>query len=409
MIFYRVITFIIIFFLPVISIYRILKKKDTFGSLKEKIGFYSKLPKGNLIWFHGSSVGEVLSIIPLVRELEKKNDLAQILITSNTLSSAKVLKNLKFKKTIHQFFPIDANFIVKRFLKYWKPKACIFIESEIWPNVIRNIKKQKLPLILLNARITNKSYKRWKKINSFSNKLFSMFDLCLPQNKETFKYLKKLGSKKIKLIGNLKLCEIKEENSKKLNSSQMSFLRSKKVLFTGLSTHYSEETFCTDLFLNLRRNKNEILILIPRHVERTDLIEKDLREKKLVTHKHSSKRKINKKTDVYLVDTYGEAKKFLGLSKVIFTGGSLISHGGQNPLDAVRNNSIVIHGPSIYNFTEIYNFLKKEKMSFKFKNLNQAIKLVKNRNLNNRNTKTKLSLISQKILNKTKIELFKYV
>ena len=409
MIFYRVITFIIIFFLPVISIYRILKKKDTFGSLKEKIGFYSKLPKGNLIWFHGSSVGEVLSIIPLVRELEKKNDLAQILITSNTLSSAKVLKNLKFKKTIHQFFPIDANFIVKRFLKYWKPKACIFIESEIWPNVIRNIKKQKLPLILLNARITNKSYKRWKKINSFSNKLFSMFDLCLPQNKETFKYLKKLGSKKIKLIGNLKLCEIKEENSKKLNSSQMSFLRSKKVLFTGLSTHYSEETFCTDLFLNLRRNKNEILILIPRHVERTDLIEKDLKEKKLVTHKHSSKRKINKKTDVYLVDTYGEAKKFLGLSKVIFTGGSLISHGGQNPLDAVRNNSIVIHGPSIYNFTEIYKFLSKEKMSFKFKNLNQAIKLVKNRNLNNRNTKTKLSLISQKILNKTKIELFKYV
>ena len=409
MIFYRVITFIIIFFLPVISIYRILKKKDTFGSLKEKIGFYSKLPKGNLIWFHGSSVGEVLSIIPLVRELEKKNDLAQILITSNTLSSAKVLKNLKFKKTIHQFFPIDANFIVKRFLKYWKPKACIFIESEIWPNVIRNIKKQKLPLILLNARITNKSYKRWKKINSFSNKLFSMFDLCLPQNKETFKYLKKLGSKKIKLIGNLKLCEIKEENLKKLNSSQMSFLRSKKVLFTGLSTHYSEETFCTDLFLNLRRNQNEILILIPRHVERTDLIEKDLREKKLVTHKHSSKRKINKKTDVYLVDTYGEAKKFLGLSKVIFTGGSLISHGGQNPLDAVRNNSIVIHGPSIYNFTEIYKFLSKEKMSFKFKNLNQAIKLVKNRNLNNRNTKTKLSAISQKILNKTKIELFKYV
>ena len=350
-----------------------------------------------------------MSIIPFVRELEKQKDVAQILITSNTLSSAKVLKNFKFKKTIHQFFPIDTNFIVKRFLKYWKPRACIFIESEIWPNAIRNIKKQKLPLILLNARITNKSYKRWKKINSFSNKLFSMFDLCLPQNKETFKYLKKLGSKKIKLIGNLKLCEIKEENSKKLNSSQMSFLRSKKVLFTGLSTHYSEETFCTDLFLNLRKNKNEILILIPRHIERTDLIEKDLKEKKLVTHKHSSKRKINKKTDVYLVDTYGEAKKFLGLSKVIFTGGSLISHGGQNPLDAVRNNSIVIHGPSIYNFTEIYKFLSKEKMSFQFKNLNQAIKLVKNTNLNNRNTKTKLRLISQKILNKTKIELFKYV
>ena len=103
MIFYRVITFIIIFFLPVISIYRILKKKDTFGSLKEKIGFYSKLPKGNLIWFHGSSVGEVLSIIPLVRELEKKNDLLKKNFKSKNFILSKVLKNLKFKKTIHQF------------------------------------------------------------------------------------------------------------------------------------------------------------------------------------------------------------------------------------------------------------------------------------------------------------------
>ena len=362
-----------------------------------------------MIWFHGSSVGEVLSIIPLVKELEKQENISQILITSNTLSSAKVLKSIKFKKTIHQFFPIDANFIVNKFLKYWKPRVCIFVESEIWPNAIKNIKKKKLPLILINARITNKSYRKWKALNFFSKDLFSMFDLCLPQNKETFKYLRKLGSNNVKLVGNLKLCEIKKESPEKLNYSQLNFFRSKKVLFTGLSTHSSEEIFCTEIFSKLRKNKSEVLILIPRHIERSYLIEKDLNERNLITYKHSSKGKIHKNTDVYLVDTYGEAKKFLGLSKIIFTGGSLIPHGGQNPLDAVRSNSIVIHGPSVYNFTEIYKFLSKEKISFKFNTLKQAINLVKNKNSVNYNTKIKLSIISNKILNKTKVELSKYV
>ena len=409
MIFYRILTLIVIFFLPIISIYRIFKKKDTVNSIKQKIGFYDKQPKRNLIWFHGSSVGEVLSIIPLVKELEKQENISQILITSNTLSSAKVLKSIKFKKTIHQFFPIDANFIINKFLKYWKPRVCIFVESEIWPNAIKNIKKKKLPLILINARITNKSYRKWKALNFFSKDLFSMFDLCLPQNKETFKYLRKLGSNNVKLVGNLKLCEIKKESPEKLNYSQLNFFRSKKVLFTGLSTHSSEEIFCTEIFSKLRKNKSEVLILIPRHIERSYLIEKDLNERNLITYKHSSKGKIHKNTDVYLVDTYGEAKKFLGLSKIIFTGGSLIPHGGQNPLDAVRSSSIVIHGPSVYNFTEIYKFLSKEKISFKFNTLKQAINLVKNKNSVNYNTKIKLSIISNKILNKTKVELSKYV
>jgi len=406
---YRLLSFLLIFFLPLISIYRILKKKDTIYSIIQKIGIYTKQPKNNLVWFHGSSVGEVLSIIPLIQELEKEKKIDQILITSNTLSSKKVLSKIKFKKTIHQYFPIDTNYMVKKFLNHWKPKACIFIESEIWPNMICGIKEKKLPLILLNARITNKSYKKWKKIKFFSRKLFSMFDLCLPQNQETYKYLKDLGSNKLKLLGNLKLCEMKQNNYEKLNSSQINFFKSKKILFTGYSTHQNEENFCADIFTNIRKNKNEVLILIPRHIERADLIEKELSNKSLIVYKHSSKKKIGKYTDVYLVDTYGEAKKFLGLSKVIFTGGSIIPHGGQNPLDAVRNNSIVIHGPNIQNFTEIYKFLNKEKISFKFNNLNQALNLVKNKNSINQNTKLKLNKISTKILAKTKSVLLMYV
>ena len=406
---YRLLTSLAIFFLPIICIYRIIKKKDTIDSIKQKIGFYSVKPKNNLIWFHGSSVGEVLSIIPLVHELEKNKKISQILITSNTLSSAKVLKKINFKKTIHQFYPLDVNFIVKKFLNHWKPKSCIFIESEIWPNMIKNIKEKKMPLVLLNARITNSSFKKWKKLSFFSNRLFSMYDLCLPQNLETYKYLKKLGAKKLRLIGNLKLCETKENNLTSLNSSQLKFFKSKKILFTGYSTHPTEEIFCANVLINLRKNKNEILILIPRHVERAKKIEKDLRYKKLIVHKHSSKQKIKKNTDVYLVDTYGEAKKFLGLSKVIFTGGSIIPHGGQNPLDAIRKNAIVIHGPYIENFIEIYQFLNKEKLSFKFKNFKKAINLIKKKNKVNQNTRARLNNISARILNNTKLELSKYV
>ena len=262
--------------------------------------------------------------------------------------------------------------------------------------MINEIKKRKIQLILLNARITKKSYKRWKKLNSFSKNLFSKFELSLPQNKETSIYLKKLGAKKIKNIGNLKLCETNEKNLPTLNSSQVNYFNKKKVLLIGYSTHDPEESFCADIFKSLRKNKNEIMILIPRHIERSNSIGQELNYKNLITYKHSSGEIIDKNTDVYLVDTYGEAKKFLKYSKIIFTGGSIIQHGGQNPLDAVRQNSIVIHGPYIHNFTEIYEFLRKEKISFKFNNLSQAKKLIKSKNLVNLNTKNKLKKLVQK-------------
>ena len=407
--FYKLLTFILIILLPLIAIFRIFKNKETFHSIKQKIGQYNVKPKKNIIWFHGSSVGEVLSVVPLIKKLEKNNKIDQILITSNTLSSAKALSRIKFSKTIHQYFPVDFMYIVEKFLNFWKPKVCIFIESEIWPNMIENISKKKIPLILLNARITKKTYKKWSKIKFFSKNLFNNFNLCTPQNHETEYYLKKLGSKKIKFIGNLKLSEIDNKHLEELNHSQKKFFNSKKVLLIGYSTHPKEEVFCIDIFENLRKNKNEILILIPRHIERADQIIKEIKNKNLIIQKHSLSNKINNNSDIYLVDTYGEAKKFLQYSKFIFTGGSIIPHGGQNPLDAVRQNAIILHGPNVQNFKEIYQFLNEEKISFNIKNLRQAIKLIQNTKTTNINTKLKLKLISSKILSKTTSELLKYV
>ena len=183
---YRLLINLVLLISPLIIILRLIKKKEHPIRFKEKFCFFPiKRENGKLVWFHGSSVGEILSIIPLVEKLEKIKSIKKILVTSSTLSSSKVLTKFKLKKTVHQFFPIDTNFLTKKFLDYWNPAIAIFVESEIWPNMLVNVKKKSIPLILLNARITKKSYKKWKMISSLSKFLFGSFDISFPQNYET--------------------------------------------------------------------------------------------------------------------------------------------------------------------------------------------------------------------------------
>ena len=157
---YRILINLIFIISPIIIAFRLLKKKENFSRFKEKFCFFSKQKtKGKLIWIHGASVGEFQSIVPLIEKYERKKSIKQILITSNTLSSSKVIGKFKFKKVIHQFFPIDTNFLSKKFLNYWKPSIAFFIDSEIWPNMLSNLKEEEIPIILLNARITKKTFK----------------------------------------------------------------------------------------------------------------------------------------------------------------------------------------------------------------------------------------------------------
>ena len=202
---YQILIAILLIFSPLIIFFRILKKKEDKKRYKEKFCFPSKKRiNGNLIWFHGSSVGELLSILPLIQELEKNKSINQILITTSTLSSAQIFKKFNFKKTIHQFFPIDSIFFSYKFLNYWKPTIAIFVESEIWPSIFKILNKKKIPLKLLNARITKKTFNKWRRVKKFSNSVFKNISIAYPQNEETLNYLKKLNIKKIKKIGNLK-------------------------------------------------------------------------------------------------------------------------------------------------------------------------------------------------------------
>jgi len=410
---YRILINLIILISPLIIFFRIINNKEDKIRFKEKFCFFSKKRgNGKLIWFHGSSVGEIVSIIPLIEKLEKKKSISKILITSSTLSSSKVLSKFKFKKTIHQFFPVDSNILTKKFLNYWKPSIAIFIDSEIWPNMIFNIKENNIPLLLLNARITKKSFNRWKNIPTFSKSLFSKFNICLSQNKETCKYLKHLGAKKIKLFGNLKFSESNNEKNNNINNKLKKIFKFRKI-WCAASTHNTEEKLSALVHKKLKKKyKDLITIIIPRHIQRTNDIINEAKNLNLNVQTRSLNNKINNKTDIYLVDTYGESKSFYRICKTVFLGGSLVNHGGQNPIEAARFGCKIIHGPYIQNFTEVYKLLKKNKISFKIKNIEQLVHWVDKSFLKKTNfskKSNKLKKIGSIILGKTYAEIDNYL
>ena len=405
---YRLLINTILILSPLILIFRLIKKKESIQRFKEKFCLFSKQRKnGKIIWFHGASVGELQSIVPLLEKFEKNKKIKLILITSNTLSSSKIIKKFKFKKIVHQFFPIDSNFLSEKFLNYWKPSSVFFIDSEIWPNMIFNLKKRDIPIALINGRITKKTFKKWKMLPSFSKEIFKQLDLCLSSNFESKKYLEDLGVKKVKYIGNLKFSQ--SENEKIIIEDNFKKFISSKRFWCASSTHSSEEKFCGNVHKRLKKKyKNLLTIIIPRHIERVQEIIDDMRQLNLKIHTHEPKKKINKNTDIYIVNSYGKTKSFFSICKNVFLGGSLINHGGQNPLEAARYGCNIIHGPNILNFKEIYEFLKMNKISTKVNTEKKMINSIDKLFLKKNNTKkiqTKLKLIGRKILDTTYKEI----
>jgi len=374
---YQILISIIIFLSPLIILIRIFKNKEDTKRFKEKFCVFSKSKVvGKLIWLHGASVGELLSLIPIIYKMEKDPSIKQILVTTNTLSSSKVFKKYRFKKTIHQFFPIDHSFFTNKFLKYWKPHISIFVDSEIWPSMILSLKKKNIPLILLNARITKKSYKRWLKFNNFAKYIFSKITIAYPQNKEAKNYLRNLNVKKLKEIGNLKLIENTKDKKDNINQ-KLSLQLKKYYIWTASSTHQSEEIFCAKAHIQLKKRiPNLLTIIIPRHVDRVDEIIAQMQSFNLKIATHSSKLKSLNNIDIYIVDTFGETKKFFRISSSVFVGGTIAKKGGQNPLEAARYGSKIFHGPNIENFPDIFRLLKKLNISKEIRSPKQLASLI---------------------------------
>ena len=405
---YQILISILLVFSPLIIIFRISKRKEDKKRFKEKFCFPSKKRVvGNLIWFHGSSVGELLSILPLVYELEKNQSIKQILITSSTLSSAEIFKKFIFKKTVHQFFPIDSIFYSYKFLNYWKPTIAVFVESEIWPSIFKTLNKKNTPLLLLNARVTKKTFNKWNFIKSFSNSIFKNISRAYPQNNETFNYLKKLNVSKIRIIGNLKFVNNDQDKLIKLDKTLLKNLKNRKI-WCASSTHSGEEIICSKVHLKLKKKyKNLLTIIIPRHIHRVNKIVKEIRDLKLNVVLHSSNIKKLKNADIYLVDTYGETKKFYNFSNVVFMGKSILGKGGQNPLEPARQGATILYGPNVGNFLDIYKLLDKLKITHKVNGTSSLTKLVSKFLVkpNNKKNYLKIEKIGKKILNETKDEI----
>ena len=410
-VFYNFCLFLLILILPLIVLIRIFLGKEDQSRFKEKYGFFPKNNKPNeIIWIHGASVGEILSVIPVIRKFEKDKKIKRILITSSTTSSSHVLSKFKFKKTIHQFYPFDLNFLTKRFINHWKPKLAIFVDSEIWPNMFNNLHKKNIPIILLNARITKKSFNRWKFFPNFSKKIFEKITLALPQNMESKKYLKLLGARNIKLVGNLKFFGAAQKDNTKNSILKHKF--SKRIIFCAASTHRTEELFIGKVHKELKSEiKNLITIIIPRHINRKKEIIDELSDIGLNSQLHTSSKRISKDTNIYIVDTYGEAAKFYSLSKLTFLGGSLIPHGGQNPLEPAREGNYILYGPHIENFKEVYKVLEKLKITTRVNSIKNMKSVVRQKiNFLQRNkVNKKLKYLGDKILNKNLYEIKKFI
>ena len=417
---YKFFTYLFYPLAPIYLYMRKLKKKEDPKRYREKLSKINiNKSDGFLIWFHVASVGEAMSVLPLIESCIKELKIKKILITSITLSSGKILEKRfsQNEKVIHQFLPLDIPILVKKFLEHWKPNLSIFIDSEIWPNLIFQVKEKKIPLLLINARITKKTYNRWRFFKSFSKKIFEKFDLCITSNMESEKYLKALGAKNIKNFGNLKFSNTKNTLNIKLDSTLLDKLKN-RVIWCAASTHSSEEIICAKAHLYIKKSfKNILTIIIPRHINRVTEINKELSDLNLKIILSSKIDQLDSSTDILLVDSYGEALKFYNISKCVFLGKSLIKSlikdSGQNPIEPARLGCKIFHGPNVSNFVEIYEYLKALGITREIKNSDElSLSLVeefKKDDVKNDRIITKIENYGQNILNNVILELKKYI
>ena len=417
---YRFFTYLFYPFAPIYLYFRKIKKKEDSISYKEKLSrIETAREEGFLIWFHVASVGEAMSILPLIESCIEEKKIDKILLTSITLSSGNVLKK-RFSqnvKVFHQFLPLDISVWTNKFLDHWKPNLSIFIDSEIWPNLISQISKKKIPLLLINARITKKSFDRWKLIISFAKKIFEKFDLCIASNKESESFLKILGAKNIKNYGNLKFSKIKTELNNKLDSDFLNKIENRKI-WCGASTHPTEEILCAKSHLKIKEKyKNILTIIIPRHIDRIKTIYEELSKLNLKIVLSSNLSQVDTKTDVLLVDSYGESLKFYNISKYVFLGKSLTTaltkDSGQNPIEPARLGCKIFHGPYVSNFAEIYKYFNELGISKEVNSSNElSLSLVeefKDNKPKNPEITEKIETYGQNILNNVTMEIKKYI
>lgn len=353
-------------FLYPIAISRYIEKRKKRGKedikrFNERVGRPIKpRPEGKLIWMHGASVGESISMLPLIQRLLEVYPNAHVMVTTGTLTSAEIMAKRLPERAFHQYLPIENPVFATRFLKHWKPDIALWFESEFWPAMLSCIKRKNIPLILVNGRISNKSFKRWQQFDFIIKEILECFTLCLGQSDEDEYRLRVLGAKNTMCLGNLKYAGLPlpiDENKKQEIAEQITG----RTVWLVSSTHDDEEFKIARFLKDLQKKvPNLLTFMAPRHPQRGSEIKQRLqKELGLNVALRSANEKITEKTDVYVADTIGELGIWYDLIPLVFIGGSLIPHGGQNFIEPSRSRDAVIVGPHMYNFADAMNRAKK--------------------------------------------------
>lgn len=323
--------------------------------MRERIGEAGKIrPEGPLVWIHGASVGESLSVLPLVERFKKDRPDFNILVTTGTVTSAKLMAERLPGGAVHQFIPVDHPRFVRGFLDHWRPDAAIFVESEFWPNLLIETRKRARYMALVNGRVSPKSYSDWKGKPRSIRFLLSHFDLLVAQDNQNAERLSALSGRDVVSYGNLKNAAPPLPGDVKEEARILASLDG-RPFWLAASTHPGEEEAIIAAHKALKTEHPGIVtILAPRHPERGAAIAELATELGVNTRRRSKGEKIDRHTDVYLADTLGELGLFYRIANAAFVGGSLVEKGGHNPLEPARLGCAILHGPHIFNFVETY-------------------------------------------------------
>jgi 3-deoxy-D-manno-octulosonic-acid transferase len=309
-------------------------------------------PPGALIWLQCASVGELLTVVPLIERLREKG--FAVLCTSGTVTSANVAGGRLPPGTIHQFTVVDTPRFVDRFFQHWRPDLALFVESDLWPNLIMTAAGRGTPLILVNGRVSERSFRRWRYAPATIAALLRRFDLCLAQSEVHAGRYRDLGAPRVVTTGNLKL-DVPSPPADGEKLAALATAIGERPAIAGTSTHAGEETLLIEAHRRLRHSFPRLLTIIaPRHPERGLGIVEIARAAQMKPALRSRGELPASDTEIYVADTIGELGLIYRIAPIVFVGGSLASHGGQNPIEPIKLGAAILHGPHVWNFAEIY-------------------------------------------------------
>jgi 3-deoxy-D-manno-octulosonic-acid transferase len=336
---------------------RLARGKEDADRLPERLGRPGRVrPKVAIIWIHAASVGESVSILPVIREITRIRPDACILVTTGTVTSSRLMCERLPENAFHQFVPVDTPGAVRAFLDYWKPSLALWVESELWPNMLHETRQRQIPLVLINARMSDKSFRGWMRAPLMAREMLGAFDLCLAQDESVAGKLTALGARRVETPGNLKLVG----DPLPFDAHVLGGLRAAigdRPCWLLASSHDGEEQLAAFTHRDLvRRIPGLLTLIVPRHPQRGQQVAQSLAPLFRVALR-SAGETIAADTEIYVADTIGELGVFYRLAPLAVIGGSFVPHGGQNPLEPARLGVAVLSGPHIGNFRDIYRIL----------------------------------------------------